>query len=198
MWTLIVECWFYITFPFLLWIGLVTKKVFHVFGAIILVSLAAKLFNFGGLTLLYYDHFILGALVFAWMKYDAVPKLLKSKYIGFVGLALIIITVVTPYPGSRNLLWYFQSLCACSGAALIILYHRLFGVNFSMPVASYLGKISYSMYLVHAVVLDAFIKLKLTSNIPLFLIVVIALSSATYYYVEQPVIKLIHRKVWFK
>ncbi|MDR1164178.1 MAG: acyltransferase [Candidatus Accumulibacter sp.] len=203
LWTLIAECGFYVSFPFILWIGLATKKVFHVLGIVALISVCAKIsvllgVSVSSVSLLYYDHFILGALVAVSVGMDAVPHVLKTKWLGILGFALMILTVAIPYPGTRNLAWYLLSLLASSGTAMVILHHHLFGTTIHMPVAAFLGRISYSIYLVHAIVLDAFIGLRLIASIPLFLVVVVGISTLTARYIEQPVIRFVHKIARFK
>ncbi|KGT79293.1 hypothetical protein MA20_12745 [Bradyrhizobium japonicum] len=62
LWTLAIEFWFYVTFPLLLWAATLTRHVIPCIIAGIATSLAAKIYGFGGVTLQYYDHFLLGSL----------------------------------------------------------------------------------------------------------------------------------------
>lgn len=201
LWTLRVEFWFYLTFPIILMLGVLTRQILLVFLVAAGFSLAAKagyiwppLWHFMGNTALYYDHFLAGAAVAALLELDAVPKWLRSQRLWMVGAGLLFCAAVMPYPGARNLIWYAQSLAATVGTALLIMYWRLYPPQQSLPAIAFVGRISYSMYLVHAVLLDV---LPIRSNIPCFLIVVLLLSTCTYVFIEQPVIRFAHRRFRF-
>lgn len=187
LWTLVIEFWFYLTFPFLLWAALSVSKVFHTFFAIIVLSLAAKIFDVHFSPAAYYDHFIVGALSFAALKAGHVPKILKSKESGAAGLALIMIIGITPYPGYRDAVWFTQSMVAAVGTAMILSSN----LRPSMRWAAFVGRISYSIYLVHAIVLDTVPELR--QNLPMYLLAVIGISTITYHLIEQPAIRLAHR-----
>lgn len=195
LWTLAVEFWFYLTFPLLLLVGIICRRILLVLSIATLFSIAAKLFQFGNHVLLYYDHFLIGALVFAAFKANSIPKWLQGQWILLAGTVLIAFAVIFPYPGARNLLWYTQSAFAAIGTALIILYSHLFQVRLTIPVLAFIGRISYSVYLMHAVLLDVFPRFP--SNIPVYLIAVVLVSTFTYYFIEQPVIRWVHQRFNF-
>lgn len=195
LWTLVVEFGFYITFPFLLWIGLTSKHLLTVLLCVVFFSFFAKIFKFGGNTILYYDHFLIGAIAFIAMSRNIVPAFFRRREIVYAGIALIAMSAIFPYQGARDMVWYAQSFMAAIGTALIIMYSKFFPIGFSLPVVSFIGRISYSVYLVHAIVLD--VKPEFQSNIPAFLICVVLCSFFTYRFIEQPVIRMVHQRVKF-
>lgn len=199
LWTLEVEFYFYLTFPFFLWFALATRNLFTCLALACTLSIAAKAFSFGGATLAYYDHFLIGSATVAAIRLDVVPAILKHRKGIFVGLALILAAAMVPATTNRDVFWYLQSLCAAVGTSIVIFSAHSNEPSFRIPSISFVGRISYSIYLVHAVVLDWYVKkyADLPSHIPLYIAVVLAISTVTYWLVEQPIIKLVHRFVKF-
>jgi peptidoglycan/LPS O-acetylase OafA/YrhL len=196
LWTLHVEFWFYVTFPLLLWVAVASRQVTGVLAIGAAVSIAAKLGGLAVPTLLYYDHFLIGAGVCAAIKFNAVPRFLQHRQCVYLGLAMILLSAVVPYPGEWNFAWYAQSLMAALGTGAIIAGGQFEPPRGNRPSLAFIGRISYSMYLVHAIVLDVFPRI--TTNVPLYLGLVTAISAITYCTVEQPIIRLVHRHVRFR
>jgi peptidoglycan/LPS O-acetylase OafA/YrhL len=198
LWTLAIEFWFYVTFPFLLAAALLTRRVIPCIILGIAVSLASKIFGFGGITLHYYDHFLLGSLCAAAIKFRAVPAFAKWPGLFAAGIALILLIAATPYPGDRGFLWFCQSLGAAVGAALVIIAGHVQPPSVSIPSLAFLGRISYSVYLMHAVVLDVIVLTNPTlmaTYLWAFVAATLALSTFTYYAIERPFERKAHRVI---
>lgn len=194
LWTLAVEFWFYVTFPFLLWAATFTRHVIACIWVGISVSIAAKIYGFGGETLQYYDHFLIGGLCAAAIKYDAVPAFSYWPKLFAVGIAVILLITATPYPGARDSLWFCQSLGTAVGTAFAILAGHAQPPERSLPWLAFLGRISYSVYLMHAVILDGWVaaNLDLSRLLWLFIAMVIATASVTFCLIERPIERRVH------
>jgi peptidoglycan/LPS O-acetylase OafA/YrhL len=194
LWTLAVEFWFYVTFPLLLWIAIAINKPIPCIFLGIVISLASKVFSFGGTTLLFYDQFLIGALCAVAIKHDFVsPKFEWSKLFVVCIIAIFLIAEI-PFPTTRGFLWFCQS----SGAALVtgaaVIAGHVRRPKIELPFIAYLGRISYSTYLMHAVVLDVFFAVWHISPIPV-IIVTFFVASFTYYAIEMPCELQVHRKI---
>lgn len=197
LWTLAAEFWFYVSFPILLWVSRGTRHLYAVLGVAAAASVGAKVAGIEVPILAYYDHFLIGALTYAFASSGSVPSFFQTRRAAFVGLAIILAMAVVPYPGRWNFAWYAQSLAAAIGTGIILLAaanSRIF--PHSMPAVAFVGRISYSIYLVHALVLD--VPLRLATNVPIYLAVVLGISTFTYYFIEQPMIRAVHKRVRFK
>lgn len=197
LWTLSVEFWFYVTFPFFLLvatrIGLTRVLLLGIAG-----SIAAKIGHTESLTLTYYDHFLIGALVASLAKREDLPELFKSNASRNTAIVIIVICASIPVT-SRNLSWHIQSLTTALATAALICHWMLRPPVLSMPFVQGIGVISYSAYLLHAVVLDFIIKKSGAhpEHIPTFLAVTFGLSAITYFCIEKPIIALAHRHLKF-
>lgn len=198
LWTLSVEFWFYVTFPVLLWVALLTGRVIQFILAGIAISLAAKVFGLRVPTLQYYDHFLIGSLCYAAVKFKAIPEFIRWPKLFLAGIIAILIIAAMPYPGTRGLLWFCQSLGAATATALVILAGHVHAPTRTIPLLAFLGRISYSVYLIHAVVLDVFVlKGKIESYLWLFIVAVVAISTITYYAIERPVERKAKRSIGY-
>lgn len=92
------------------------------------------------------------------------------------------------------LLLIFRDETAMTGSALIIvltLHSRRFQAFLQRPLLLYLGKISFSLYLTHMIVLEVIVRV-LAGHIPLRLSILIAINaavpvaSALFYGIEKP------------
>jgi peptidoglycan/LPS O-acetylase OafA/YrhL len=79
------------------------------------------------------------------------PKLLVAAFCALLLMAEI------PYPGSWGPVWFAESLttAALTGIAIVAGHSRAPAV--SLPWLAFLGRISYSTYLMHAMILDLFV-----------------------------------------
>ena len=196
LWTLAVEFWFYVSFPILLLVSRGTRHLYAVLFVAAVASLGAKMAEIQVPVFLYYDHFLIGVLVYAFANSVSVPTFAQTRRAAFVGLAIILVMAAIPYPGQWNSAWYAQSLGAAVGTAIILLAAantRIFPQT--LPAVAFVGRISYSIYLVHALVLD--VPFRLGANMPIYHAVVLGVSTCTYFVIEQPMIRAVHKRVRF-
>ncbi|MEL6947931.1 MAG: acyltransferase family protein [Pseudomonadota bacterium] len=133
--------------------------------------------------------FALGGLCWWLLSRMALPRLV-STLCAALGLAMIVLSFFlfdgkTPFPG-------LTSLLPCLGTALVLLAPRnpISEVALANPVSIYLGKISYSLYLVHWPVF-VFTSYRLAGDVTLpwlaFIIVsTFVLSALMFHFVEEP------------
>jgi peptidoglycan/LPS O-acetylase OafA/YrhL len=200
LWTLAVEFWFYVTFPVLLYGMLLTGRLFRCLCAGIAISLTAKIVGCENVTLQYYDHFLIGALCAAAIKSGNVPSIFASQKLLGAGFCAILMLGEIPYPGSRGLGWFAESLSAAALTGAIIVAGHARPPTISLPSLAFLGRVSYSTYLMHAVILDMFVVYHNMNEtrLALYLPIVLAVSSLTYFVIEKPITGLAQRVLGFK
>jgi peptidoglycan/LPS O-acetylase OafA/YrhL len=218
LWSLPPEFWFYILYavtfyftgrravPWIAATGIVvswvTKYFFGhahqgIFGSSLPMGMDPILYTF-----LYMDHFMFGVLC-AWLidQNNATIKHLYSNRIlslwlplaGIVGLAMIPVK-------SYGLQWYIQSGAAAFLTAALILHQWANPIVGGLEPMATLGRISYSTYLFHAVVLD----LPIWRDVPRLLMflavcaITVAISLFTYRWIERPFIRLSKRLAHFE
>ncbi|MGR9149586.1 acyltransferase family protein [Rhizobium leguminosarum] len=204
LWTLTVEIWFYLSFPFVL-LAIVSfpsnatlhRRLLTGFAIVACGSLAANIIPHTGITPGYYDHFLLGAVAAVVAKSDAI------RYFGrpptmTIGFLIIFIMVLVPYPGARDMQWHMQSLIAGFGASIVILASIARSPLYQLAPIAFIGRISFSIYLVHALLLDVMSRqIESWYGLPVYLSSVIAISALTYRFVEKPANAFVHRHVRF-
>lgn len=134
---------------------------------------------------------LLGALLAHRMP-AALPKKWMTELVGGFGFALILYAIfmfeeATPFPGPN-------ALFPCIGAALLIYagtHHSSYASKIlSLPPATIIGKLSYSLYLMHwpVIVFAYLITLDKPSlaQVPVILLVTFALAYLSWRFVEQP------------
>ncbi|MFM4995564.1 acyltransferase family protein [Aeromonas sanarellii] len=114
--------------------------------------------------------------------YPISAKHSTRRAIEIIGISLIItsfflFTEATPWPG-------ISATIPTIGAALVITANTEKSL-LSNNVLQYIGKISYSMYLVHWVILVSFKKLYIENSLLLFFVGLFSLSLVIYYSVER-------------
>ena len=194
LWTLAVEFWFYVTFPFFFWVAIATGRMIPCILLGVVISIAAKLFAFGGTTLYFYDEFLIGALCAVAIKRELVPSVLAWPKLIAVCIVGIVIIAEIPFSTTRGLHWFFQSFGTALLTGIAVLAGNKRRPTTTLPFIAFLGRISYSTYLMHAVVLDVFFAVWHISPIPV-VIITFFLASCTYYAIEMPVERQAHRRI---
>lgn len=156
-WALSVQWQFYILWPILVYLLYLFKRTAHVFwglAAIGLLSLYAShtVSGINGAAAYYLlpfriMEFAFGGLCVWLMKHNASNKALETFFLAGLALILFSATVYdefTRYPG-------YNSLLPCLGTVLVIICRlaRYSPKILRNRLLMYLGKISYSLYLVH-------------------------------------------------
>jgi peptidoglycan/LPS O-acetylase OafA/YrhL len=194
LWTLAVEFWFYVTFPFFLWIALATRRLIPCILLGIVISITAKVFAFGGTTLYFYDQFLIGVLCAVAIKYGIVPSVLAWPKLLAICIVAIVVLAEIPFPATRGLHWFCQSFGTAMVTGIAVLAGHARRPTVALPFIAFLGRISYSTYLMHAVVLDVFFAVWHISPIPV-IIITFFVASFTHYAIEMPVERQTHRKI---
>lgn len=195
-WSLSVELQFYLIWPILIFIIIkLFRNKLIIFVLLIFLSTLFLSIIFSGrapgyfyFTLFRLFEFSIGSLVY--LLKDNI-KIKANDLLFFVGIVLIMFSsfgfsAKSVFPG-------INALVPCFGAALILItggklifFKRIFINN----VLIYLGKISYSLYLVHwpLIIFYRYIKLEPLQNLEkiLLIFVTIIISILSYNYIELP------------
>ncbi len=133
------------------------------------------------------NYFIAGILIY---KYAISPQFLQAKYIFIFVMALFVLYVgINGYYGITSSFLIVQLFTLLVAALLFILLYatKIKGFFF----LEWIGKISYSLYLWHMPILfvmkktSIFTYLSLSSSVALFTIVLLTISSLSYYLIEE-------------
>lgn len=199
LWTLHVEFWFYVTFPFLLLIASYFGSVWPMLFCGIILSLAAKIPVSGDLLCQYYDQLLIGAVAAYAQKTSRIPTFIKHPAAAKIAIQTILAFGLLLPVWHRNFIWYVQSLLVCCATAVAILAFTVHPPKVKLSAISYLGRISYSIYFVHAMILDFVFNTTdaMPKQLPLYFLLTVAVSSFTYIVIEQPINNLAKRLLPF-
>lgn len=202
-WTLKYEWLFYLSLPFL---ALILKNL-KTFGALS-ISIGCIVLFLNPIDILYFDtkfiiYFCVGGIS-SYIIYHQKPTLkIKSKLYSTINLFLILVAIFYP-----NTLDSYHVIVISSFFLLTLAGNDLFGI-FSLRSSMLLGEISYSIYLLHGIVLYLiFTNINLITFaefgfnnylllMPFISIVVVVVSAITFIFIEKPLVD-IGRKVSFK
>jgi peptidoglycan/LPS O-acetylase OafA/YrhL len=147
---------------------------------------------------------ILAFMFTGTLVYRAEQGQVSKRVAAVIAVAVLAMTIggglwhgLQPGLGTATVQWRYQWVTSLAGAA------ATFGIGLALRhrrvprVLAWLGMISYSLYLIHSLILDAFRDIPplhdasrgLAVQVPLaagLLAVIIAASAATYYLVEKP------------
>jgi peptidoglycan/LPS O-acetylase OafA/YrhL len=206
-WTLHAEFWFYLFFPMIFALTYNRGLLPTAIGMMVVASILAKTFfginqraswpiaNNLWLTVIYLDQFMYGvicALLIA--KRSSLLRLFSSKYWFWGGLVINLLVGKLVHLEAYDFIWY----SATSGAALIcgvaILHHDAIKAELKDSFFAWIGRISFSIYLFHAIIRDYYYPF--AENIPdvldtpVFVVAVLIVSSFTERFIERPGIRL--------
>jgi peptidoglycan/LPS O-acetylase OafA/YrhL len=200
-WTLHAEFWFYVTFPFVFAFCYPRRLLMPVGVALILVSLMAKAFighalaySFTPLlTLVYLDQLMFGAICALLIQSQSKTiELFRSRWWFWCGLAINIAISKFSHHRSYDFFWYFETSGAAFLCAVAILHHAANPTELKDNFIAWIGRISFSIYLVHGIVLDYLPAQQIPEKLdtPSFVFVVLLVSYSTERFIERPGIAL--------
>ena len=202
-WTLLIEMIWYAAFSIAFFSGIGTGKrliVWFLIAYAIVIAVAAIVFPqfpFGRFSIFALCFYGYAYLLRFEEKIDArtfmaisVTFLLLTLVSLFVGFAL--------YPSGAHGAPTFTCVVISWGLALALfpIAIRLRNVDFcNSPVLRYLGEISYSLYLVHSLVMGImmYLGVRVFVFLPILLVVTLTVSTLTYRFIERPGIALARR-----
>jgi peptidoglycan/LPS O-acetylase OafA/YrhL len=197
-WTLLYEAWFYLSLPLL--VIIVFRKT-ALWKKALCLGIVAALFLVNHLQIWVCAAFLGGIFAVYWRLSDRRVKVAESStasVIALICLACVGVFIYDPFnPLAITLLSVFFIVIS-SG-------NTLFGL-LGMPSARWMGEISYSIYLVHGIVLWLFTEiivprvpgfhpsvLWLTAVGVLLTPILVLVTSASYLVIERPFISFGHR-----
>ena len=187
-WTLTLELLFYLLLSLLFLLKL-NARFSAATLVLILIAIGAELIIPLPFAFSYSTHLIL--ILIGMVAYRHYSGTLRPAIgVGVVlltPLMLVIPQLVDPGNSHRQLAWVVAQLaaCACFGVAY---YLRTRPVH---PILRYFGRISYSTYLMHSFVLDTIPQLSSPLlTLLVWLLALLLVASATYWWVERPMIAL--------
>lgn len=178
-WTLAIEFQFYILIA--LFFPLIEKKRLISRIGIILISLISLFISNESLVIHYLPFFVIG--IYTYYYYQA--KISFTEFISTLSLMAVVIFY--------KFEWYYI-LASIIPSLLILLYPLM-----KLKVLTYIGSISYSLYLIHTIfgrriinLCSNFVESDLlrTSIVFITIIICIGISSILYFTIEKPSIKL--------
>jgi peptidoglycan/LPS O-acetylase OafA/YrhL len=195
LWTLRAEFWFYVSFGIAFYFVGRKYLLVLVVGSIA-ASWAAK-FLLGNMatpaTLIYLDQLMYGALCAViidasppWLRYFRYRAMLWGP------LAAILLIGCIPF-GGYNLIWYSQTGAAAALTGILLLRHAANPVRADLPPIAAVGYISYSVYLMHGIALDAITSGHIVNpqfDAVMIFGLIVGISLLTFRWIELPFIAL--------
>jgi len=203
-WTIPPEILFYLLF-IILWRLRTTHRTFYVLIILLAISVSGHKFlmpihemrfNFYAQFLKVYQFFLAGLLVAEWRAKLPFNRMsgancdflfLAALCLMFISYPKIHTVVLSPLVGEE--VWYTPlPLLATAGVILFAPYSRLGNFLFANSFMRFIGKISFSVYLLHKLVLmnmPSIVKSDMV-DLALTFLTVCAVSTLTYYAIEKP------------
>lgn len=194
-WTLWFEWRFYLLLPFLAWFA-VGRRVF-VLCCLIYASIMFNKYAFGTLGSGYWTAFIPGLLAAQFLRNNHYRSLMQKSFIA--GAAVVWLIILLGWTQCSDVRWIPLAL---TPLFFTISAGNTFGGILTHPSTRILGTISFSLYLIHGIILTTTLKLlasimgeQLTQPIYYAIsvtglsVMVILICSLTYRFIEHPFIK---------
>jgi peptidoglycan/LPS O-acetylase OafA/YrhL len=191
LWTVAIEVQFYLLFVALWWISTKSRAVLYTILSLVIVI--PFLMPLAPARLIYMPFFAVGVLI------SQAPLLARSQwawaalFLGFAIATLVIIFPIANAIGAPARLEMSIYLAVVGGLLLASVQSDLARWLLGNPIASYIGKISFSIYLVHVpviVLLRNYTSLSQLENPALFAMsaaaITLVLSALSYRYIERP------------
>jgi peptidoglycan/LPS O-acetylase OafA/YrhL len=204
-WTLHAEFWFYVFFPFVVALTYRRGLLPLAIGVLIAISFLAKIFaghsepakwligNDQWLTVIYLDQLMYGAICALLIaKKSPLIERFASKWWFWGGLLVTIAMGKLLKIASYDVHSYWKTSTAALLCAVAILHHAANPKMLNDNFIAWIGRISFSIYLVHAVVLDYLPADRIPDKLdtPSFVVVVLICAFLTERFVERPGIRL--------
>jgi peptidoglycan/LPS O-acetylase OafA/YrhL len=201
-WSLGVEEQFYVLYPILLYFGMIsthgrTLRRFLIIVSLLFASSIAVfvVYNLENPTVAYYFmlarfwEIAVGCLAYFARYYDLVPAPVH-RWLGRVTLVLFNGIIATLFVSSANVIWMTMAAVGLTGLVLISIVRnsKLYSLLSLQPI-TYVGKLSYSLYLWHWSILCLS---RYTTGIswktaPFQITLMMICSYLSYFYVENPI-----------
>lgn len=199
VWSLAFEWMFYFSLPFwgLLLFRIMASVNIMLFAGILLLVFIGIIYEFYPYAALRRMSPFLGGMVAALLARNSkVQRIASEKYVSFLIILLLLITILF-FPSVYSPIPY---ICVCLVFIAIACGNTLFGI-LSHHTSRLLGQISYSLYMLHGILLFITFKFVLGFEyaaaqspmeywiiIAFCSIILIIICSFTYYYIERPCI----------
>jgi peptidoglycan/LPS O-acetylase OafA/YrhL len=204
LWTLRAEFWFYVFYPLIL-LTIGRNRTIWIAVAGIAVAWYFK-FAFGHgtvrfapfqFTLCYLDQLMYGSVCACLIERDSakIKAIFRNRTIALWLPLAAVLALSTPTFKDYNLAWYFESSAAALFTASMILHQWARPLTGGYEPISTIGRISYSVYLLHIAVLEHFFPHAFPPALEFFMRcgALICFSLLTYRFIELPFIALSKR-----
>jgi peptidoglycan/LPS O-acetylase OafA/YrhL len=206
LWTVIVELQYYISVPLLYFILKFNKKYILLF---IITSIFTNIFINGldnnsiytkllQLQLFPYLYYFLFGILF-YLFWDKIQKIIQNKFLIWFSVYVIFTIICNGIFKLDTFSYWVNTPFKLIND--IILCFTVFSFSFSYTLMSDKllkgNDISYGIYIYHMLVINIFVELKFFSNssyLFLMFVIVVLLSIFSWVFIEQPCLKLKHKK----
>ena len=199
-WTLQIEFWFYVLFPFVFAFFYPRGLLPYVIGILICISWIAKFAlgmreDFAPFNMLSYMDQLMYGTVCALIMRDrpSLADVFRSRWWFWASLAVTFsVAQFVDFNGRYDPKWWLLTSLAAMICAIAILHHASNETELKDNFIAWLGRISFSIYLVHGIVIDYIPTGTMVPKLdtPACLAMVIAISWLTERFIERPGIRV--------